>query len=306
MATKKYRIQQLQSDESLLVLHPETDASVVKVDNSKTGTTAKDVESAIKELKDSIQETANEIKDGVVTGIKGSNEIEYRKGQVIISKENIGLSNVNNVAITKSEVEQITTNKDNIINILIQIDNIKKVLSSDDVDFDTLQELVNALKNNVSSINDIFTELANKIDKDVYDLFVLNQSNKDKSQDELINSKQDQLESGLNIKTYNGQSILGSGNIEPPSNVESSNKLSNARNISLSNDMTGSASFDGSKDITITTTLKDVGEAGTYSVVQTDTKGRVIAGGQLIEVGATGVTTPSETLVNGGIFFQEI
>lgn len=306
MATKKYKIQQLQQDETLLTLHPETDASIVKVDSSKTGTTATNVESAIKELKDDIQETANEIKDGVVTGVKGSNETQYRKGQVEITKANIGLGNVNNVAINESEVEQITTNKDNIINILIQIDNIKKVLSSDDVDFDTLQELVNALKNNVSSINDIFTELANKIDKDVYDLFVLNQSNKDKSQDELINSKQDKLESGLNIKTYNGQSILGSGNIEPPSNVESSNKLSNARNISLSNDMTGSASFDGSKDITITTTLKDVGKAGTYSVVQTDTKGRVIAGANLIEVGVASQVTPSDNLAVGGIFFQEI
>lgn len=46
-----------------------------------------------------------------------------------------------------------------------EIENIKKVLTSDDVDYDTLQELVNALKGNVSSINDLFTELSKKVDK---------------------------------------------------------------------------------------------------------------------------------------------
>jgi hypothetical protein len=46
-----------------------------------------------------------------------------------------------------------------------QIENIKKVLTSDDTDFDTLQELVNALKNNVSSISDLFSELSKKVDK---------------------------------------------------------------------------------------------------------------------------------------------
>ena len=46
---------------------------------------------------------------------------------------------------------------------------------------------------------------------------------------------------------------------------ESANKLSTARNINLSGDATGTASFDGSKDVTIATTLKDSGaRAGTY------------------------------------------
>ena len=46
---------------------------------------------------------------------------------------------------------------------------------------------------------------------------------------------------------------------------ESANKLSTARNINLSGDTTGTTSFDGSKDVTINTTLKDSGaKAGTY------------------------------------------
>ena len=49
------------------------------------------------------------------------------------------------------------------------INSIKKILTSDDTDLDTLQELVNALKNNVSRISDIFYQLNLKVNKeDVY------------------------------------------------------------------------------------------------------------------------------------------
>lgn len=50
-------------------------------------------------------------------------------------------------------------------NLQSQINEIRQILSSNDVDFDTLQELVNALKNNVANINDIFTTLNKKEDK---------------------------------------------------------------------------------------------------------------------------------------------
>lgn len=50
-------------------------------------------------------------------------------------------------------------------NIQKQINDIKLILTTDDVDFDTLQELVNALKNNVSSISDIFQLLNRKVEK---------------------------------------------------------------------------------------------------------------------------------------------
>lgn len=84
------------------------------------------------------------------------------------------------------------------------------------------------------------------------------------------------------------------------------NKLTNARTIAVAGDATGSGSFDGSTDLTITLTLKAVGTAGTYSVVQTDANGRVIAGAQIIEVGTAGQTTPSASLAVGGLFFQKI
>lgn len=88
--------------------------------------------------------------------------------------------------------------------------------------------------------------------------------------------------------------------------VEKANKLTNARDISFTGDATGTGSFDGSANLSIALTLKAVGTAGTYSVVQTDTNGRVVSGAQLIEVGTTGQTTPSNDLAVGGLFFKEI
>lgn len=52
--------------------------------------------------------------------------------------------------------------------------------------------------------------------------------------------------------------------------------------------------------------LKDTGVSANhyYSAVIVDKKGRVTAGGQSIEWGASGVSTPSEDLMPGGLFFE--
>lgn len=75
------------------------------------------------------------------------------------------------------------------------------------------------------------------------------------------------------------------------------NKLSVARNINLSGDATGTAAFDGSKDVTINTTLKDSGaKAGTYG----NTANVSLDGGSSFVVPkftitAKGIVTSSET-----------
>ena len=85
------------------------------------------------------------------------------------------------------------------------------------------------------------------------------------------------------------------------------NQLVTARTISLSGDATGSISFDGSSNKTLSVTLANTGvTAGTYSVVTVDAKGRATSGGQIIEVGAANQTTPSASLAVGGIFFKVI
>lgn len=85
------------------------------------------------------------------------------------------------------------------------------------------------------------------------------------------------------------------------------NQLVTARTISLSGDATGSISFDGSSNKTLSVTLANSGvTAGTYSVVTVDAKGRATSGGQIIEVGGASQTTPSASLAVGGIFFKVI
>ena len=62
-------------------------------------------------------------------------------------------------------------------------------------------------------------------------------------------------------------------------NAGSATVLQTARTISLSSDVTGSVSFDGSSNVTIVSTLANSGvTAGTYGRVTVDAKGRVIGG----------------------------
>jgi hypothetical protein len=56
-------------------------------------------------------------------------------------------------------------------------------------------------------------------------------------------------------------------------------KLTTARNIAITGDATGTVSFDGSANVSITTTLSNSGvTAGNYNLVTVDDKGRVTAG----------------------------
>lgn len=75
------------------------------------------------------------------------------------------------------------------------------------------------------------------------------------------------LDSGGNLPT----SITG--------NAATASKLQTARTITLSGDISGSVSFDGSSDVSISTTLANSGvSAGTYTKVTVDAKGRVTSG----------------------------
>lgn len=282
MASKKYKIQQLQPDETLLTLHPETEASVVLIDSTKAGVSAKNVESAIKELKDDIQETANEIKDGVVTGVKGSNETQFRKGQVEITKANIGLGNVNNVAITNDQVTQIGTNKTDIDDLKLKVGNLSGAFKFQGT-LNSILDLPTASASNKGYVYIInkkeyvsdgtkWVELGDEssfILKTTYESHLQAQLEKDNAQEKEIADIKADYVSKNNLKTINGESIVGSGDIK--------------------------------------TKLEDSGVvAGTYSVVEVNSKGIVTSGAYLIEVGVVNQVTPSDNLAVGGIFFQEI
>lgn len=64
-------------------------------------------------------------------------------------------------------------------------------------------------------------------------------------------------------------------------NAGTATTLETARTISLTSDVTGSVSFNGSSNVSITTTLSNTGvAAGTYGRVTVDAKGRVTVGAQ--------------------------
>ena len=68
-------------------------------------------------------------------------------------------------------------------------------------------------------------------------------------------------DSGVTAGTYTSVTVDQQGHVTEGKNVDSIAKLTTARNITLSGDVTGSASFDGSQDITITTTTIAGGES---------------------------------------------
>lgn len=88
-----------------------------------------------------------------------------------------------------------------------------------------------------------------------------------------------------------GKLYVGNGNdkvlINPDlvPNSQTTDKLNEARKISLSGDITGSVSFDGSSDVTIVTTEKASGVTpGTYPKVTVDVKGNVTGGTSLAAI----------------------
>lgn len=71
-------------------------------------------------------------------------------------------------------------------------------------------------------------------------------------------------------------------NAENATYATAADKLKVARNIAISGDVTGNASFDGSKDIEIAVALAKTGvTAGTYTKVTVDDEGRVVTGAEL-------------------------
>ena len=79
-------------------------------------------------------------------------------------------------------------------------------------------------------------------------------------------------------------------------------KLATARTFTLAGDVTGSASFDGSANVSISATIKNSGvSAGTYSAVNVNTKGIVTAGQQAIVFADSLEDSSLNNLVIGGL-----
>lgn len=73
-------------------------------------------------------------------------------------------------------------------------------------------------------------------------------------------------------------------------NASTATTLATARNIAVAGDISGTASFNGSADISITTTLPNVATAGTYQAVTVNAKGLVTGGTNPTTLSGFGIT----------------
>lgn len=85
MAVKKYKITQLQEDESLLELHPESDADIINVTKGSGAYPGNATN-----VQDALEEVYDLASTGGVTGVKGNAETNYRTGNVNLTPANIG------------------------------------------------------------------------------------------------------------------------------------------------------------------------------------------------------------------------
>lgn len=103
MATEKRKIHRvIDAAGNLVQILPETSAEQVTLADTAGNFTSNNVEGALAEVAE-IAKTAG------VTGVKGDAESAYRKGNVNITKANIGLGNVDNTADANKSVKHATS-----------------------------------------------------------------------------------------------------------------------------------------------------------------------------------------------------
>lgn len=312
MATKKYQITQLQEDDTLLVLYPETSADIVQETNDKKIMTSAE-RTKLNEIENKAQ--VNVIEEIQVNGVK-----------VNPNNKVVNISIDNGKYIPLSQKGQASG--------VAELDNNGKVPSSQLPSYvdDVLEYTSKSAFPTTGETGKIYVDKTTNLTwrwsgsdyVEISPSLALGETsstayagNKGKANAEAIASLQTRT---TNIETKNtnqdteisniknGTTKVGKATISDScsGNSATATKLENAITISITGDGSGSTTFDGSTNKSIALTLASVGTSGTYSVVTTDTKGRVISGGQVFEVGTSGQTKPSTTLAIGGIFYKEI
>ena len=96
---KKYRIREKIDSNNTLILHPETESSVVIHNGEPLSSVLTDIDNEI-----------TNIATNRVSGVKGDSETSYRTGNVNITKANIGLGNVDNTTDANKPISTATQN----------------------------------------------------------------------------------------------------------------------------------------------------------------------------------------------------
>lgn len=269
---KDYQIMQKLGDDEYLLLHPETNAENVVVDVD--GLESDNASSALKELKDlaDSKAAASDIPDVSQFITKAVNDlINY---------------------YTKSAIDDKITDLENKVSAIPKFSiSVVSALPTSNISATTIY-----LVNTGSDSNNLYTEYiyvngsweilgTQKLDLTGY------------ATETWVNAQI----SGF-ITEARVQELINAAAIKT---AEAADKLSTARKISISGDVVGETTFDGSKDSNIAVALSETGvAAGVYTAVQVDKKGRVTGGSKAIEIGTAGQTTPSQDLAIGGLFFK--
>lgn len=363
MATKNYQINQLQTDGSLLILHPETNADVINETTSKKVMTA-DERTKLNGIATGAQ--VNKIEaikvNGTVVNPDSNKVVNITVDASGAASSAVSAHNTSSTA--HSDIRTLVSNAQTAANNAQAKANSAYTLAEGRaraVSFDTVEAMTSALKAaaktdykigdnlfiKATGVPDYWVSNVLTTNSGTYGYFEISALETQKvdltnyyTKTEIDNkflTKTDASGTYATISTVNTLSSTVSGHTTKistletnVSNIQSKNtsqdteitnikngtttvakattstKLATARTIAINGDGSGSTTFDGSSDKTITLTLSSVGTAGTYSVVTTDAKGRVTSGAQVIEVGTTGQTSPSASLAIGGIFFKEI
>ncbi len=264
-----------------------------------------------------VQEALVAIKDiadnGGVTGVKGNAETTYRKGNVNITPANIGLGNLTNDAqVKRSEMGKAngvaTLGADGKVptsqlpsyvdDVLEYANKVAFPATGEEGKIYVAKDTNLTFRWSGSSYVEISASLAlGETNSTAY------AGDKGKALATRLTTAEGNISENTNgITSLEARATKLENGTTPAGKAT---KLATARKISLSGDATGNTTFDGSADKSITVTLANTGVvAGTYSAVAVDTKGRVTAGNQIIEWGATGQTEPSADLAVGGLFFM--
>lgn len=280
-------------------------ADIVEI-NDIEGLNSKNVQEALEAIKDIAD-------NGGVTGVKGNAETTYRKGNVNITPTNIGLGNVTNDA-------QVKRSEMGVANGVATLGTDGKVPSSqlpsyvDDVleytNKDGFPATGEAGKIYIAKDTNLTYRWSGTAYAEISASLALGETAStayagDKGK--ALASRMTTAEGNISANSSEITTLKGkTTNLENgTTSAGKATKLTTARKISIMGDATGNTTFDGSADKTIALTLASTGvNAGTYSAVAVDNKGRVTAGNQIIEWGAKGQTEPSADLAVGGLFFM--
>ena len=310
---KKYRIKEKLNSNDTLILHPETESSVV-IHNGET-------------LSSKLNEIDNEITNintNIVTGVKGDSETSYRKGNVNITKANIGLGNVTNDA-------QVKRSEMGVASGVATLDTSGKVPSSQLPSYvdDVLEYASKSAFPTIGESGKIYVDKTTNITYrwggssyvEISPSLALGETSstayagdKGKQNANNIAANATKIDNIINGTTVVGKATADENGDNIVNTYAKKNDIPEIPDLSVNT--SGSGSFITKLQVSghaITETKGNITNsdlpnsgitAGTYSAIQVNDKGVAISGAQIIEIGTTANGSPTSNLAIGGLYFQ--